>query len=188
MKPTRIGNIPSRSLPAPRALSSILPFVAAVALWALPGSTLADSIGVNFGNGSRTLVPADSAGVAPFAQTNWNNVSAATAFSLFDNTGTVTAAGVSLSAPSRGDFGGTGGPDELLMSEIAFSAGGSISFTISDIPYASYDLIVYSQSTGSGDTQAMWTATQARHLPLRKQRAQIRVRPHLSATMWFSRT
>lgn len=110
-------------------------------------------IGVNFTNAAvlPVLAPGDSAGVAPFAQTNWNNVSApAISLALNDNSGGATTALLTTTGASfSGITSAVAGADELLNSGRAVGGGGW-SFTLANIPYASYSLIVYDQEFNTG--------------------------------------
>ncbi len=130
----------------PRFLISL--FLVAVSLSGMPSSLRAQSIGVNLGGTSNgTLGPGDVAGVSPYAQSNYNNVSAAaTNLILNDNTGAATTAMLTTTgANSFSIFTGNAiaGPDEILNNSRANSTGTSWSFTLSGIPYGSYLIIVY---------------------------------------------
>ncbi|MDQ6655387.1 MAG: PEP-CTERM sorting domain-containing protein [Verrucomicrobiota bacterium] len=140
-----------------RATPGIISFCFVVALiWSSPlRSTHAASIGVNFGGISNgTLGPSDIAGVLPYAQANYNNVSAvATGLTLNDNTGTATT--TTLTTTGANSFSiftanPVAGPDEILNNSRANSTGTSWSFTLSGIPYASYLLIVYDLQFATG--------------------------------------
>jgi hypothetical protein len=108
----------------------------------------ADSIGVNFGTNNGTLGSAAIAGAAPFAQANFNNIQQsfnATALNLRDNNGIATTANLFCQNFGYANFLITpAGADELLNSQCFLGNGtNNWSFTISGIPYATYNLIVY---------------------------------------------
>src|SRR4051794_19992506 len=131
----------------PRSLLSLL--LLAIVLMGAGGSLHAQSIGVNFGGVTNgTLAPGDVAGVSPYAQANYNNVSAAASnLTLNNNTGAATTAMLTtIGANSFSIFTGNAiaGPDEILNNSRANNTTGtSWSFTLSGIPYGSYLLIVY---------------------------------------------
>ena len=107
------------------------------------------SIGVNFG--IDFLNSTDVAGASPFAQSHFNNVFTAPASSLVDNTGAVTTASLSVAGGSAATYGTSNGPttpDEVL-NEAFFDTNGSWSFTLSNIPYANYSIVVYSLGSGT---------------------------------------
>lgn len=109
------------------------------------------------GTAGSVLAPTDEAGVAPFAQTNWNNFNPeAPAPLLFDSAGNPTSLTLSGVAIIGGVLASPAGGDEILNDGFAASAtpGSSITFTLSSIPYASYILVVYDLA-GSGEVQAV---------------------------------
>jgi hypothetical protein len=114
---------------------SLLAPAIAVALWAQTGRADAASIGVNFGTGNSTLAPTASAGVAPFAQTHWTNLSVLTATSLQDDTGAATTANLAISGAQFSFTSGVtlNGPDDVLNDNVALNAQ-DWSFTITNIP------------------------------------------------------
>lgn len=124
----------------------------------------AATIGVNFAPAAsgQLLPPAATAGLVP--QTNWQNITSTTTSTtisstiLSDNTGTATTATLSVSAPSN--FIGLGNyttaanavvGDEWLM-DTWLAASNTMTFTITTIPYAAYDLIVYNLPLFNGVT------------------------------------
>jgi hypothetical protein len=111
----------------------------------------AQSIGVNF-LGDRpaegTLAASDVAGLVP--QSNYNNLglSFGTNIALFDNLGAATL--TTLTYSSGGNYatirnGTPLGGDEILNTGYVF---GNSSFTLSNIPYAEYSLIIYTLNDG----------------------------------------
>ena len=131
------------------------------ALGALSGGAEAASIGVDFGNATFPLVATDSAGAPGFEQTNWYAVSTlGTNIPLFDNTGAATTATLSLplsGVMQTGISNPTAGADERLhRSYLRTTAlGANYSFTLDNIPYASYSLLVYQLGTTSGQTTSI---------------------------------
>jgi hypothetical protein len=122
---------------------------AAAALFLMSGIALAD-IGVNFddppGNNSvPPLAPTDVAGVGEYAQANYNNVwSQASNLVLNDHTGaattaTLTTTGAFFTSVATLTPAGT---DETFNLGIAHSPN-PWSWTVNNIPYPSYDIIVY---------------------------------------------
>jgi hypothetical protein len=124
-------------------------------------------IGVNFnqppGNNSvPPLAPTDVAGVGEYAQANYNNVSAiypsqASNVVLNDHTGaattaTLTTTGAIFTAIAQLP---TAGPDEAFNLGIAYSQS-PWSWTVNDIPYASYDIIVYVPGLGLDRSDGNW--------------------------------
>ena len=122
--------------------------IAAIALWTTPANVRADSIGVNFGVPVDALSPTDVAGVSGFSQSHYNNVfSTPTNLILNDDAGAATT--VTLTLPGSVTFGditavAPSGPDETLNRGAAFGNFSDFSLTLSNIPYASYSILVYS--------------------------------------------
>ena len=119
---------------------------------------LAVGIGINFtggGNASSpaiSILPTDSAGVV--AQMNWNNFAGGngTNLVLVDNTGATT--GALLTFTASGTYSSIGGAgivpadgDEKLNTGFVY---GDSSFTLSNVPYAIYDVYVYHLNDASG--------------------------------------
>jgi len=120
----------------------------------------AATIGVNFGptnSPNLSLAPAESAGAAPFAQTNFNNISAsAAAVVLKDNTGVITTATLTTSGVAGFSSNTLAtNPDEKLNSGFAFRVGADWSFTIDSIPYATYTILVYDLGRNPGDVKGI---------------------------------
>ena len=133
--------------------------VATGALCALSGRAGAatTSIGVDFGTPSTVVASTDSAGVTGFAQTHWQAVTATpTNLALTDNTGAATTAKLTISGVVG--FNGLGvtpsGTDEVL-NRGQVSSGSNWSFTIDNIPYAGYSLLVYDLSFNTGLVQGV---------------------------------
>ena len=146
------------SVPSGRIARLLLLTVLLIAavLFSTSSTTIhAATIGVNFApvSSGQTLPSGASAGIVP--QTNWQNITSTTTSTtitstiLSDNTGAATTAALSVSAPSS--FIGLGNyttaanavvGDEWLM-DTNLAASGTMTFTITSIPYASYDLIIY---------------------------------------------
>lgn len=111
-------------------------------------------IGVNFGD-TTPILPAESAGVVP--QINWNNVTTLSAGGLLDDTGSPTAAALSISGAFMNHFGtATAHPDEALNAgQLVQTSGSNFSWTLSGIPYALYNLYVYSLGITAGHVQGI---------------------------------
>lgn len=116
--------------------------------------THAGLIGVNFGD-YVPILPAESAGVVP--QTNWNNVTTLTASGLLDNTGAATTTNLSISGAFMKHIGTpVAHPDEALNAgQLVQTNGSNFSWTLSNIPYAQYNLYVYDQGIGPGHVQGI---------------------------------
>jgi hypothetical protein len=144
-------------LPCRSALLVALLSVAAI--WVIPDIANAGSIGVNVG--TTTLAPTDSAGVAPFAQTHYNNVSSSVNnLTLNDDSGAATTAKLTIPTIGNGfgkQSGVPSGPDEALNSGNIVNTL-DITFTLSNIPYAAYNLIVYDLGDGLGSVQSITAA------------------------------
>ena len=130
---------------------------ATLVLW--PGQTCAaTSIGVSFGFGSTSdsLSPTASAGVAPYAQTHYNNVTSnSTNLVLNDNTGTATTGMLTIANARFGVITNlSAGADEMFNDGEAYQKG-SVSFSLTNIPYASYSLVVYDLFDLSGGVQGI---------------------------------
>jgi hypothetical protein len=120
----------------------------------------AASIGIQFAQSSKPelfLAAGDTAGASGVAQTNWNPLAAnfTTASDFKDSTGT-TITGTSLSRSGGGEyFAGNGfadgtGDRKLASSSILAAFGGTVSVTLSGIPYATYDVYVYGENDAAG--------------------------------------
>jgi hypothetical protein len=108
-----------------------------------------------------SLATTDVAGVVP--ADNWNNVVASNPDPLLpgfgqpfnygityvDDSGAATTLTVAASS-GTGDSWNTGGtPDEIIFGDKSNWAGGTQTLTLSSIPYAIYDLYIYSSEWGS---------------------------------------
>ena len=110
----------------------------------------ANSIGINFSAGTLNLGPTDQPGIV--AGANWNNISggSGTSVALNDATGASTTA--LLSFTSTGAFGGFNGTNTAnTATNLLYQAGlvgnpntSEVSIDISNIPYARYDVYVFS--------------------------------------------
>jgi hypothetical protein len=143
--------------------------IVAIASVVLSGSLVsADSIGINFvggGNGgnSGTLAPADTAGVVP--QQNFNEITGvpSTAIPLSDSNGTSTSAVFNITvntgaATYSEGISGTDANSEFMNGYLdPFNSSSGVTFTVSDIPYAQYDVYVYSASDHNGDRSSDMT-------------------------------
>ena len=125
---------------------------AAAGLLALfPVRASANEIGVQFVGSPTTpqpLAPGTSAGAPGVAQTHWNAVtgSSFTNVALNDNTGASTTALLNGSANGTyygGNVSDTPGDTELTSGELFNGWTGSPTMTVSNIPYAEYDVYVY---------------------------------------------
>ncbi len=146
-----------------------------LALIYAPGAALAESkVGLHFVSTRQAagLGSAESAGTPLTAQTNWNstdtsvsgvtaNIAAPEAGTLVDDSGTATSIAVSWTADGTWNTtNGVGSPDSKLLNGYIDNTGGvgaSVSFT--DIPYATYSVVVYFGSDGNGRTGQMNSAT-----------------------------
>lgn len=117
----------------------------------------AATIGVNFGDSSSTLAPSDSAGLVP--QINWQNITtpSAAGVTLFENTDSNTSAATSALLTFTGDLlpnvqtaAFVSGPDERLNNGYVASFSNPLTLSITGVPFASYDVIAYVFTFGSG--------------------------------------
>jgi lysophospholipase L1-like esterase len=107
------------------------------------------SIGVQFQGLGTALLASDSAGLSTVAQSNWNviNTSTFTGNALANNSGAGTTATLTGSA-NGGYYGGASsaapaGNAKLTSGELFNTWPGAPTFTISGIPYSSYDVYIY---------------------------------------------
>jgi len=103
-------------------------------------------IGVNFSDVRyNALSPNDTAGVTGYQQDHWNNTDQQTPATTFlDNHGAATTLGVNSGLASSFTQGAAAGPDELLFDGTLLSAPFlPATVTLTGIPYARYDLLVY---------------------------------------------
>ncbi|HEY4313085.1 MAG TPA: PEP-CTERM sorting domain-containing protein [Pirellulales bacterium] len=133
-------------------------------LLAICGSATANSIGLNFtatrfGGGPYPILPNESAGLVP--QTNWNNtnplgngstadVASPVAGTLVDNTGAATGVTVQWFNGNAevNSSGGNTTPDERLFrgaveGQFFGSPSPQLEVTVSNVPYAHYEVIAY---------------------------------------------
>ena len=117
------------------------------------------SIGMQFQGSGTALLSTDSAGLSTVAQTNWNVLTGAlfTSHALSNNSGTSTA--VTLSGSANGTYwaGGSSaspaGNSKMASGELYNSWPGQPSLTVSNIPYAKYDVYIYAGIDASGRAQ-----------------------------------
>lgn len=152
--------------------------VLAAATLAVALTTRAASIGVNLGDATagtdRALGASQSAGVV--SQINWMNYgsSSASGVTLTDSTGATTTAAMTFTGSVLPVLTTAAGVDETNGDEVlnnsyvgAFSA--PFTFTITSVPYATYDLITYVNSSNGGPrpvsttvgSTTLWGATPA---------------------------
>ena len=143
-----------------------LKFLCAVSVLALTCCTetiekaSAESIGVNFthSNGATgAMASTDSAGL--IAQTNWNNASSITESpspsygslsNLTDSTGSATDTSISWSGHDTWNIGNSSIVDSTMMNAYLDAGGTPISITVTNVPYATYDVYAYVGSDGNG--------------------------------------
>ena len=119
----------------------------------------ASTIGVNFGasSASTTIGAADSAGVV--SAVNWNNLSGLTGSIAVNNNDNTQTANVAWTVSEQWTMAGTApaaNPGSGTLMNGFFSNNGGIgspqTITISSIPYATYDLYIYSSHDRTGRT------------------------------------
>ena len=134
------------------------PYILVAALTVLTAVTTknadAESIGINFTGNVWFLQPTDQPGVV--AGANWNNVSGASGanVNLHDSTGSSTAA--LLTFTSTGNFGAFLVPRTPNVATNMLYSGGlvgndtisEVTVSLTDIPYATYDVYVYASQEG----------------------------------------
>ena len=147
----------------------------------LPMMAAGQSIGIHFPSdrGNAGLDPGEVAGVGGYAQANWNHgdggaaagdnavgttdaITSPNAGVLTDSNGDTTS--VTVDWTSNGTWNTTNGadtPDAKLMNGYAdaINDGGEARVTFSNIPYASYDAVVYFGSDGNDRTGALTDGT-----------------------------
>ena len=141
---TRLFPIPTRLKPHHLATLFLGCMLAVMLCILIPTANAAAIIGGDFGPGL-TLGPTDSAGVAPYAQTNWNSVlEAATNFVLKDNSGVTTTARLTTTgANSFASINGSNDNFDEALNNSRANGSSAWSFTLNQIPYASYSIVVY---------------------------------------------
>ena len=125
------------------------------------GGGTSASIGIQFQGPGTALAATDSAGVSTVAQTNWNVLtgSSFTSHVLSDSTGVSTTATISGSA--NGTYWGGGssaspvGNAKLANGELYNGWPGQPTLTVSNIPYANYDVYVYAGIDASGRAETV---------------------------------
>jgi len=136
----------------------------AAALAAPLGTAAANSIAVNFAENPDNQKFAGGALIGPtkIDSTNWNNsadhfatqaeLNANTMNDLIDDTGTATAASVTWSSSNVWwNADGTGSDEAKLAVGYLDDGGSGATFTISNIPYATYNVYVLFTSDSNGD-------------------------------------
>ena len=136
-------------------------FATPLASLALCVSASATSIAVNFAqNTNQGFAGGELIGPTDIDSSNWNNtidrdsgsLSAGTKGSLIDSTGTATTATITWSANTVYYNGDGLGNDEAKLAVGYLDDGGSgATFTLSDIPYAQYNVYVLFTSDQNGD-------------------------------------
>ncbi|MFW6153761.1 MAG: PEP-CTERM sorting domain-containing protein [Planctomycetota bacterium] len=134
-----------------------------VAVMALAGTATAGiiSINVNEANGRVPMGPNDVAGAAPEIRVgNWNNYECGTvslpaeidspvAGAFVDDGGTPVGGDVAIEVAGPGGWvGATSATNDRLMytgAHMLMADGGTVTYTLTDIPFALYDLYVYAQ-------------------------------------------
>jgi uncharacterized protein (TIGR03382 family) len=133
--------------------------LAALASLALGSTTWAASIGLNFvgggPNGGAALAPTDVAGHPRYAQGQWNNAAGnvGVGLALKDSSGGVTPAQAAWSSNNVWALPGspTNANERLMDGYLDTTANSTTSVTITNIPFAKYDVVVYFDgNNGSG--------------------------------------
>jgi len=133
-----------------------------VRVYALPsgGGGGTNSIGMQFQGSGTALASTDSAGLSTVAQSHWNVLTGASfsSHALTDSSGANTTATLSGSANGTYWSGGSSAPPagnaKLASGELFNGWPGSPTLTVSNIPYANYDVYVYAgiDATGRAET------------------------------------
>lgn len=116
------------------------------------GSGASRLIGINFGPASAAISPTQVAGVTALSydQDHWNNVLGANsglAENLVYDSG--SSSGMSCSWTGLANtFNTTGSGDALLTGNFVQAGIGPATFTLSNIPYSGYDLVLYYNAFG----------------------------------------
>jgi len=138
-------------------MKKMLIIVLAVALVVLGSVAGAASIGVNMGSNEVSLATGDAAGVV-VSQGNWNNASGGSGSlsNVKNNSGTTTTLDVSWGGTSPGTWhvsgNGTATGDAKMMNGYLDAAylTRSVYVSLSEIPYAQYDVYVYVGGSNTG--------------------------------------
>jgi len=138
-------------------MKKLLTIALAVMLMALGSIAGAASIGVNMGSNEVSMATGDVAGVT-VSQGNWNNASGGSGSlsNVKNNSGTTTTLNVSWGGTSPGTWhvtaNGTATGDAKMMNGYLDAADRARSayVTLSQIPYATYDVYVYVGGSNSG--------------------------------------
>ncbi len=127
----------------------------------LGSGTPGHSIGIQFQGTGTALLTTDSAGFLSVAQTNWN-VLTGNSFTnrvLSDSSGTTTAVTITGSAAGTFHGGASAAPpvgnSKLSSGELYNGWPGGSTFTVANIPYASYDVYVYAAIDASGRAETV---------------------------------
>jgi lysophospholipase L1-like esterase len=119
------------------------------------------SIAIQFQGQGTALLSTDSAGLAAVAQTNWNVLPGASfsGSTLVNSSGTATT--MTLTGSANGGYwsGGSSAPPagnaKLASGELYNSWPGSPTLTVSNIPYAKYDVYVYAGIDAPGRNETV---------------------------------
>jgi MYXO-CTERM domain-containing protein len=126
-------------------------------------------IGVQFIGGGTSLTTSQVAGVVP--QSNYNSLGGSTFTSqaLNDSNGAATTAALTVASGGTYQNGGPSGGDQTLNSGLINGTSSAYTFSVANVPYSSYDLIVYEldnaprtqgtvlgSSTPVGNANAVW--------------------------------
>jgi len=119
-------------------------FSAIIAGLAFAGSANAASIGVNVGATGQEIGTSATAGVV--AQNNWNDRTGGGSglAQVTDDSGTLLATQVSVQTSWSYTTGaGNSDANHTLMNGALDNNGGEMGFTVTNVPYALYDVIIY---------------------------------------------
>jgi hypothetical protein len=134
----------------------MVPKSAALALFAV-GYSHASIISVNYdvlSTSTPALAPTDVAGAV--AAANWNNVEASATGQAFnygitylDNLGSATTLTVAASSGTGDTWNTVGTADEIIFGDKSNFAGGIQTLSLSNVPYALFDVYIYASYWGN---------------------------------------
>ncbi|NQU63301.1 MAG: hypothetical protein HQ517_03310, partial [SAR324 cluster bacterium] len=119
----------------------------------LSGGGISDLIGIQFGPVGTEIAVDEVAGVNAYSynQVNWNNVAGTTSGSspnLVYDSGTSSGMSCSWTGTSNTFNTSTTGDSKLTGNFVQNGSAGAATFVLSNIPYTSYDLVLYYNAFG----------------------------------------
>ena len=127
-----------------RTFRTLLATTGAAALAGVSGSRASEALSFNLTNSGLTAMSATASAGAPTARfASWNGFSGASLTRATDSHGRTLAVTASMSSGSYGGSAGTDGDPRMMGTYFDQTGGSASTFTVSNIPYATYDVYVY---------------------------------------------